>query len=176
MKRSLLPLLGLLLACDAPAPSAPLEPVDLPAAAPAQAPAAEAPADPLAPLHEADNPAAREAAARLQGLAQLLSETVQSARDAAAGAQGTCAAAYASNVAAQRTSARLAAEHQIPIPAWEVLPEAEYLATCASLPAPLAECARYDRRIDDREGCEGHVRGVADDVRARYLTLVPPRR
>ena len=56
------------------------------------------------------------------------------------------------------------------------LPEAEYLATCASLPAPLAECARYDRRIDDREGCEGHVRGVADDVRARYLTLVPPRR
>ncbi|MCB9604616.1 MAG: hypothetical protein H6720_30220, partial [Sandaracinus sp.] len=64
-----------LFACNAPAPSAPLEPVDLPAPAPTPTPtpAAEAPADPLAPLREADNPAAREAAARLQGLAQLLS-------------------------------------------------------------------------------------------------------
>lgn len=122
------------------------------------------------------DPEARAAVARLQGLAQLLADTKEAARVAAEAESDPCRAAYASNVAAQRVSAEIAARHALPIPAWQVLAEPAYLAACAALPSELRACARYDRRIGARESCDALERAADEATRARYRTLVPPRR
>ncbi len=173
--RRVLSILTFLLACDAPAPAEPAVPVDLPPVeASPEANAVEA--DPLQPLRAVDTPESRAAIERLQGLARLLEETKNAARDAASAQSDPCRQAFASNVAAQRVSAEIAARHEIPIPRWELLPEAEYLATCATLSPELVACARYDRRIEERERCDGVERDADEVQRARYRTLVPPRR
>lgn len=185
MRRDL-SILTFLLACNAPAPAEPAVPVDLPPVeaprveAPSEAPRPEANAagadDPLQPLRAVDTPESRAAIERLQGLARLLEDTKNAARDAASAQSDPCRQAFASNVAAQRVSAEIAARHEIPIPRWELLPEAEYLASCAELSPELVACARYDRRIEERERCDGVERDADEAQRARYRTLVPPRR
>jgi hypothetical protein len=181
--RRVLSILTFLFACNAPAPAEPAVPVDLP---PVEAPhverveapeanAAEA-EDPLQPLRAVDTPESRAAIERLQGLARLLEDTKNAARDAASAENDPCRQAFASNVAAQRVSAEIAARHEIPIPRWELLPETEYLAACATLSPQLVACARYDRRIEERERCDGVERDADETQRARYRTLVPPRR
>ena len=161
--------------CNAPTPSEAPGLVDLPSTTATPSPVQPS-ADPLQPLRDVDTPESRAAIDRLQGLARLLEDTRNAARDAATAQTDPCRQAFASNVAAQRVSAEIAARHDIPIPRWEVLAEAEYLAACAQLPLTLAACARYDVRIDDRERCDGVERAAAEDQRARYRTLVPPRR
>jgi hypothetical protein len=184
--RRVLSSLTFLLACNAPAPAEPAVPVDLPPveAPPVDAPRVEAPGanaaggadDPLQPLRAVDTPESRAAIERLQGLARLLEDTKNAARDAAAAQSDPCRQAFASNVAAQRVSAEIAARHEIPIPRWELLSEADYLAACADLSPELVACARYDRRIEERERCDGVERDADEAQRARYRTLVPPRR
>lgn len=181
--RSVLSILTILLACNAPAPAEPAVPVELPPVEAPRVERVEAPEanaagadDPLQPLRAVDTPESRAAIERLQGLARLLEDTKNAARDAADAQNDPCRQAFASNVAAQRVSAEIAARHEIPIPRWELLPEAEYLAACAALSPELVACARYDRRIEDRERCDGVERDADEAQRERYRTLVPPRR
>lgn len=161
--------------CNAPTPSEAPVLVDLPSTTATPPPPVQPSADPLQPLRDVDTPESRAAIERLQGLARLLEDTKNAARDAAITQTDPCRQAFASNVAAQRVSAEIAAEHEIPIPRWEVLAEAEYLAACAQLSPELAACARYDVRIAERERCDGVERAAGEDQRARYRTLVPPR-
>jgi hypothetical protein len=176
--RRVLSFLTFLLACDASAPAEPAMPVDLPPveAPPVAPPRPAAEADPLQPLRAVDTPESRAAIERLQGLARLLEDTKNAARDAASTQTDPCRQAFASNVAAQRVSAEIAARHEIPIPRWELLPEADYVAGCAELSPELVACARYDRRIEERERCDAVERDADEAQRARYRTLVPPRR
>lgn len=163
---------------DLPAIEAPPTPPSTPQVpARTNAPALGAPPsdDPIAALERADTPAARAAVERLRGLAQLLTDTKAAAREAAEAETTPCRRAFASNVAARRVSAELAARHEIPLPAWEVLAEADYLAACETLPAELRDCARYDTRIDARERCTAIETAADEATRIRYRTLVPPR-
>lgn len=119
-----------------------------------------------------------ELAGAFAGLARVMAAMRQASTRAGDAASSPCEAGRASYVAAVQAATDTLDGHPLPggrsLPELEIAAPQRYAELCASLPAGLQRCARFDYKTTHANECETARLAVAGEVRTAFDELAHP--